>query len=738
MTAGLAVTAGAESFADVVGSRYEEAVTALAGAGIVSGRGEGLYAPEESLTRAEMASIVVRAFGASDVEPIEKFKDVPPEHWAYKYVETAYLSGIVSGMTETTFEPDSSVTYEQAVKMLVSAMGKDKEAREAGGWPNGYLIAAEESGVLAGVDGAVGKAIGRGQMAQLVYNCINAAPSDDYMIDWDGVAEEYDWMRDEKIRCTYGHSPMTYEDETGVLKRLENAGINCVFLNISDTYNDVSTMDGWKASCEAAIKNLDEKYNLHDFIKINFGDNGVVKNNAYGTFHPGIYKASYFNSPCPLADEYWEGQILERTKFIAGFESVEGIILDFEMYSGGVSQYTSPCMCDRCWNNFVEAEGLGSEWAEVEITERSAYVQDNGKKEAYEQWFEDSVAGKLTYIREETRKVNPKIIFGYFPAFEWLPGMTKGLGTPEQPVIVASENEYWGSLANTKETMQTIKNNEDMHAIYCVGLYPGVGALSPEQLEEKIKQAAPTTGGYWMYSAHLLREVEGNYAAIENGNKDLDRQLETGELTGLPEYEIREYTASKIAGEEPTDAEWEAADFTEDFVNYQNGEDVYVESRAKILYSDEEFFVRIYSYDDMSTVNVGSKQAWDGNPWAGDCVEFFWRFDGTSDAAQLVSDLAGSCWDAYCSGVASKNANVNFDGFSAETELFDDHWEMTMRVPGTLDGVKKIQTGDILRIEIGRYHPASRAAGLAGNHCWAPTYGSYLGSPSIWGKVVLG
>ncbi|MEE0944580.1 MAG: S-layer homology domain-containing protein [Clostridia bacterium] len=739
MLAGLVMPVSAEGFTDISGSPYAEAVNSLVEQGIVSGRGDGRYSPDEGLSRAEMVSIILRAYGSTEIEDIEKFNDVPPTHWAYMQIETAYQMGIVAGTTDVTFEPEAQVTFEQAVKMLVSAMKKDSQAKKLGGWPDGYIAVAEEAEVLGGVNSSKGQVISRGSMAQLVYNCLNNNSPDDYMFDWTGVADHYDWIRDEKIRCTYGHSPMTYEDENGVLKRLENAGINCVFLNINDGVSS-GTMEGWKKDVAASIKNLDEKYNLHDFIKINFGDNGVTPNNAYGNFHPGIFKESYFNSPCPLSKEYWDHQILERTLYLAEFPSVEGIILDFEMYSGGISQYTSPCMCDQCWPKYLEAKGYKGEWKSVETINRSEYINKQGKVDEYKEWFEDEIVDMLKYIREETHNVNPKIIFGYFPGFEWLPGMTEGLGTPEKPVIIASEVEYWGSLASTKETMIAVKENKDMHALYCPGFFPDAGqALTAAQLEAIIKQAAPTTAGYWMYSAHLLQKYEDNYQAVENANKNLDEQLASGQFSELPVYEIREYTAKKIAGEVPTEAEWERAAFTEDFEMYKGEERTPpVESRAKILYSDNDFFVRVYAYDNMDDVVIGEKQARDGNPWAGDCVEFFWRFDGATDMAQLVSDLAGSYWDAYCTGIASKNSSVNFEGFSAETNLFDDHWEMTMRVPGTLDGVNKIEKGDVLRIEIGRYHFPSRGKVNVFNHCWAPTYGSYLGSPSLWGRVVLG
>jgi len=726
----------AEGFADVAGSACEEAVNALAEQGIVSGRAEGVYAPAEGLTRAEMVTIILRAYGSEEIEEdIEKFRDVPPSHWAYMYVETAYQMGIVSGMTETLFEPDTGVTYEQAVKMLVSAMKMDKKAEKAGGWPDGYIAVAEELGVLAGIDGTKGETINRGAMAQLVYNCLNAkAASEDYMINWDGIEEQYLWMRDERMRCVYDGIGVLREDETGVLKKLESAGLNCTFLNLLDGQFDHKTYDGQVGMLDMAAE-YRKNFDLRVFIKINWGDNGYVTNTEFGQYHPGIPMETYFQIPCTLSDEYCDKQLIERAKLIASYPEFEGIILDFEMYSGGKSQYTSKCMCDNCWNKYLTAKKYSGEWAAVEAQDRNEYLKSNKKMDEYVEWFENEVTKMFTRVREAIHEVNPKMIIGYFPAYEWIPGMTEGLGTPERPVLVASENEYWGSLADTKVRMQEIKNNEDIHAIYCPGLYPGQGALSATQLEEKIKQAAPTTAGYWMYAGHTLRKDEANYAAVANGNAQLDKELASGNYTQLPEYEVRSYTATKIKGEAPTEEEWEKAPFTGDFLQYQSGNEIdpALLTRAKVLYSDNDFFVRIYGNDDMTKLNIGDPQPHDGNPWAGDCVEFFWKFDGTSDAAQLVSDLAGSLWDAYSTGIGSKNTSVNFEGFTSETKLYEDHWEMTLTVPGTLDGITKIKKGDILRLEIGRYDLDQR-----NNYCWAPTYGSYLGASSIWGIVELG
>ena len=733
--AGLAIPVSAESFSDISGSPYEEAVNSLAEQGIVSGRGDGRYSPEEELSRAEMVSIILRAYGSREIEDIEKFNDVPPTHWAYMQVETAYQMGIVAGTTEVTFEPDAKVTFVQAVKIHICEMNKGNTAKKLGGWPDGYIAVAEEEEVLGGVNSSKGNTINRGSMAQLVYNCLSKDSKDSYMVEWDGIADHYDWIRDEKIRGAYG-SISYYDDaaENNILNKLEPTGVNTIIMNLlggpeSGAY-DYTTMEGNKKMMDF-VAEWDSKWDYPTFIKINFGDNGLVGNTEYGQFHPGIPLDSYFTIPCTLSDEYWEEQLMKRAEMIAGYDFVEGIVLDFEMYSGGKSQYTSKCMCDLCWNKYLDEKNLKGEWETVAAENRNEYLKNNGKIDAYNTWFEGKVTERFMEIRERIHAVNPEMLISYFPAYEWIPGMTKGLGTPEKPVIVFSENEYWGSLADTAANMQLIKEN-DIPAIYCPGLFPGAGALTPESTTLKISQAAPTTTGFWMYSMQYIDQNQAYYDAIAEGIKSLDADLASGQLTPLPEYEINSYTAKKIQGDVPTEEEWEKAPFTSDFVQYQTGEVVEPKTQCKVLYSNDNFFVKIIAYDDMSNVSMGELQERDANPWAGDCVEFFWGFDGATDCAQLVSDLNGSIWDAYSTGAGSKNTVVDFEGFTTETEFYDDRWEMNLTVPGTLDGITKIKKGDVLRLEIGRYHKNNST-----NMCWAPTYGSYLGAKSLFGYVTL-
>lgn len=70
------------------------------------------FNPHESLTRAQMAKILVEAFDL-DGNSNKVFQDVSPSHWAYDYVNKLVASGITSGTSNTTFSPNDPVTRSQ-------------------------------------------------------------------------------------------------------------------------------------------------------------------------------------------------------------------------------------------------------------------------------------------------------------------------------------------------------------------------------------------------------------------------------------------------------------------------------------------------------------------------------------------------------------------------------------------------------------------------------------------------
>ena len=98
---------------------------ALAARGIITGGGDGLFRPDGAMTRAEFATIVVRALGLA-VGPLggeAVFSDVAPEAWYAPYVDVAYRRGIVSGVGDGKFRPDGTLSRQEAAVMVARAAG---------------------------------------------------------------------------------------------------------------------------------------------------------------------------------------------------------------------------------------------------------------------------------------------------------------------------------------------------------------------------------------------------------------------------------------------------------------------------------------------------------------------------------------------------------------------------------------------------------------------------------------
>lgn len=168
---GLTASANAAAFADTDGKACSRAVEILKALDIVEGKTEDAYEPDSALTRAEMTTIILRVMQMEQgAKGSDVFEDVPSTHWAYANIATAYQMGIVNGTSETTFEPDKTVTYDQAVKMVVSALGYSVVAETMGGYPSGYLSKAAQLDILKGTQPET--AMTRGNMAILLYNAL--------------------------------------------------------------------------------------------------------------------------------------------------------------------------------------------------------------------------------------------------------------------------------------------------------------------------------------------------------------------------------------------------------------------------------------------------------------------------------------------------------------------------------------------------------------------------------------
>lgn len=141
---------------------------------IMTGDENGALRTDEYVTRGEMARMVVSLLGEGDTKNSEtSFSDVPYEHWASGYINKAYDKGIIAGMGDGSFMPDGKVTYEQAVKMIVCALGYEPMTLMRGGYPLGYMFVAGQKGIVEGLDIKGSSNAKRGDIAKMLYNSLD-------------------------------------------------------------------------------------------------------------------------------------------------------------------------------------------------------------------------------------------------------------------------------------------------------------------------------------------------------------------------------------------------------------------------------------------------------------------------------------------------------------------------------------------------------------------------------------
>ncbi len=110
------------SFTDVATHWSKEAVNDMGSRMVVTGAGSGSYEPDRNMTRAEFATIMVRALGLSANDSASSFGDVRSADWFRGYVNTAGAYGIITGYNSSRFGPQDTITREQAMTMIARAM----------------------------------------------------------------------------------------------------------------------------------------------------------------------------------------------------------------------------------------------------------------------------------------------------------------------------------------------------------------------------------------------------------------------------------------------------------------------------------------------------------------------------------------------------------------------------------------------------------------------------------------
>ena len=177
----MVVGAGAAEFTDGNTIENADAVNTLVALNVINGKDDGSFDPTAVVTRAEMAKMITVALNGGKVPTLPTnakpvYTDIGG-HWAQAYIEYCAGLGIVSGRGDGTFDPNGTVTGTEAAKMMLVAMGypSDVYGFTGANWAINVGIEANKAELFEGIED-VDTAAGliRDNTAQLIYNGIMA------------------------------------------------------------------------------------------------------------------------------------------------------------------------------------------------------------------------------------------------------------------------------------------------------------------------------------------------------------------------------------------------------------------------------------------------------------------------------------------------------------------------------------------------------------------------------------
>lgn len=159
----------------------QEAITSLAEKGIISGRTQERFYPNDYITRAEFARIVADAF-AADTKPAQiKFNDVHSSDWYSNYVARCYSAELIMGVSDELFGAADTLTRQDLVVILCRAAEKTnykfietkrpafKDADSISDYAKSSVEKMYSSGLINGVDSELFAPLANATRAQAAY-----------------------------------------------------------------------------------------------------------------------------------------------------------------------------------------------------------------------------------------------------------------------------------------------------------------------------------------------------------------------------------------------------------------------------------------------------------------------------------------------------------------------------------------------------------------------------------------
>ncbi|MBE7011196.1 MAG: S-layer homology domain-containing protein [Ruminococcaceae bacterium] len=231
-------------FPDVPKSvKYADAVEVLSKLSIINGYPDGTFQPENNVTRAEFAALLLRMLGMDQtMAPLENpFPDVDKTFWAAGTIDAAKRLGIITGYDDGTFGPENNVAYEEALTMIIRAINYSNYSAPGEMWYSTYVESANRLDITKDAIGNVGNPATRACIAQFIYNTLEVN------------VRENDIMRDQTIMEKH----LGIEKKEGIIASNSYTSLQTPDVNLKE--NEVMIMDAVSGTTETyRVDNLSE------------------------------------------------------------------------------------------------------------------------------------------------------------------------------------------------------------------------------------------------------------------------------------------------------------------------------------------------------------------------------------------------------------------------------------------------------------------------------------------------
>lgn len=312
------------------GENETRIVDILSKIGIMKGYEDGTFKPSQPITRAEFSTLLYNAIGffhtssgesttdvntdgfdwrrfflgseSDDLKLIypktaesgeeetasnSAWADVDEGYWAYMYLLSMKEQGIISGYGDNTFKPESTVTYNEAIKIILTICGYKQYAETYGGYPEGYKKLADNNKLYVGMTATGDMPLSRMDAATLIYNSFKVklapdrfqedAPDKNFLNDIVGIYTIEGTVLNTDVTSIYGIEPgMAMTAKIG---------------DVEFAFNDdmIGIRDYIGRDIRAFLKENDDDYTLITFEETKRDDVTVIDNSLLEEYSNNVF-----------------------------------------------------------------------------------------------------------------------------------------------------------------------------------------------------------------------------------------------------------------------------------------------------------------------------------------------------------------------------------------------------------------------------------------------------------------